>query len=70
MFIETFILNCDNCMLQINRYLIESDRQSVGIRSSQFTDLIPCIIVEKGCIAQWHNINIINIRSSINYTPE
>ena len=35
MFIETFILNCDNCMLQINRYLIESDRQSVGIRSGQ-----------------------------------
>ena len=55
----------------ISRSSMMGKRARVSFIRVLFVSLIAlCIIVEKGCIAQWHNINIINIRSSINYTPE
>ena len=50
MFIKSFILDSNHCMLQFYRNLFQGYRQSVGIGSSQFTDLIALIIVEKCCI--------------------
>ena len=70
MFIKSFILNGDYCMLQIYRNLIQSNWQSVRIRCGQLTDLISGVVVKKCCIAQRHNINIIHIRSIIDHASE
>ena len=70
MFVKTFILDGNDCMLHIQRNLADRYRHTVGIGSGQFLKLITICIIHEGGISTGHDVYIRDIRSSIENSTE
>ena len=58
MLIETGVFDRNDRMLHIGRNLIDRNRDTVSFRGVQFLEFISVGIIDKGCVAERHDVDV------------
>ena len=68
MLIKTLILNCHDCVLHVQRNLINRDRDTVGaaVRVGQLLHLVHVCVINKGRLPRGRNVDLRDIRRIVN----
>ena len=68
--VKPLILNCDESVLQVLRYHVHRNRNSIGIGGYELRGLFALIVVDECGKSCRCNVNVADVRRCVNHSPE